>query len=54
MPLGSYEVLKIAYVAHRGIYFEAVILLHQIVLPCEHHVLCNFSLLRSKNNEMIP
>lgn len=54
MPLGSYEGLKIAYVAHRGIYFEPVILLHQIVLPYEHRVLCNFSLLGSKNNEMIP
>lgn len=31
--LSSYEVLKIAYVAYRGIYFEPVILPHRVVLP---------------------
>lgn len=39
MLLGSYEVLKIAYVAQKGIYFEHVIMPQQIVLPCEHHAL---------------
>ena len=39
MLLASYGVLKIAYVARKGIYFEHVILPQQIVLPYEHHVL---------------
>lgn len=49
MLLGSYEVLKIAYAARKGIYFEHVILLRQIALPYEHRVLHHvLSLVRSK------
>lgn len=52
--LGSYEVLKVAYVACKGIYFEHVILLQQIALPYEHRVLLHvLSLVRSKE-VMIP